>query len=689
MPERSSREGPQRLRTLRQVFLRPAVLAGWLIAWPAAPAAGQVECAPWGNLTGMRVDGQLFAFETSLRAVRPDWSGFTPTVKYKQKPRYQREGARQTVQSKLEGGLAFTQEVEDAGRGEARIHLQITAESELDVAGVYFCVDLPACDFAGATLEVTTPPEGEPARTSLGSDAPAGKPLLGATGSGVRVVSARRRFEITSAGATEILVRRDRTDHPTWLNDPQIRHSFVDDGADRSDVGFQVYFALLTGSAARGRTASCTFTLKADGEIDREPVHLRVDATRPGRVFEGVGGNFRLQFPRTDPQVIEYNLDNLRVGWGRVAMPWNNWHRDENNDPLAAARTGRLSQDVRQAMEMGRTLRQRGVPVIVSAWTPPGWAKTVEPQPAGQRGTPLNPAKMEAICESIGKYLLFLKERYGVEAPYFSFNEPEEGVDIRQTAEEHRAFVKAMGARLNTMGLATKMLLGDTAHFTPKAHGFIEPVLEDPEAARHVGAIAFHTWRGCPERDLALWVRSAKRLNVPLIVTEAGPDAHAHEYPDLFLEPSFQLQEIDLYVRVCALAEPLSIMQWQLTTDYSVLAGGGVYGGDGPLRPTQRFWNLKQLGATPPGAFALPITCDRPAVSCAAFGDISRGAWAIHVVNTGPQREATLEGLPEAVRELRLYVTDRSRGMAPGETVPVSGGRARFVLPALSFTSLH
>jgi hypothetical protein len=37
------------------------------------------------------------------------------------------------------------------------------------------------------------------------------------------------------------------------------------------------------------------------------------------------------------------------------------------------------------------------------------------------------------------------------------------------------------------------------------------------------------------------------------------------------------------------------------------LTAGGVYGGSGPLKPTQRFWNLKQLGATefvlPPASF--------------------------------------------------------------------------------------
>lgn len=47
----------------------------------------------------------------------------------------------------------------------------------------------------------------------------------------------------------------------------------------------------------------------------------------------------------------------------------------------------------------------------------------------------------------------------------------------------------------------------------------------------------------------------------------------------------------------------MSILQWQLTANYSVLAGGGIFGNEGPLQPTQRYWNLKQLGSTPAGAY--------------------------------------------------------------------------------------
>ena len=174
---------------------------------------------------------------------------------------------------------------------------------------------------------------------------------------------------------------------------------------------------------------------------------------------------------------------------------------------------------------------------------------------------------------------------------------------------------------------------------------------------------------------------------MPLLVGEGSTDAGAWRYPAIFAEPAFALQEIELYVRMLAISQPRSILQWQLTADYSLLAGGGVFGDSTALRPTQRFWNLKQLAASPRGFF-LPVGCESPAVACAAIGDIAGGRYALHVVNTGAAREAVVAGLPPELTELRLFVTDARRGMAEGERVPVSGGTARFPLAATSFTTV-
>jgi hypothetical protein len=187
---------------------------------------------------------------------------------------------------------------------------------------------------------------------------------------------------------------------------------------------------------------------------------------------------------------------------------------------------------------------------------------------------------------------------------------------------------------------------------------------------------------------LSNWADAARQLNVPLVVGEGGVDAQAFQYPDIFNEPAFAQNEIDTYVRSIAVAHVRSILQWQLTADYSLLTGEGIYGTEGRLRPTQRFWNLKQLGMVPAGSFIYPCKCDNEEITCAAFGDVADGNYAVHMVNNGASRSVTLTGLPEGVREFRVYVTDKKREMDEAKRVHVTNGSATITLEGFAFTSL-
>ena len=77
----------------------------------------------------------------------------------------------------------------------------------------------------------------------------------------------------------------------------------------------------------------------------------------------------RYELP-ADPATIAYNIQNLRVAWARLEMPLSSWQTGETADPTA----GPLSDKVRQAMEMARTLAQKKIPMIISDWSAPGWA---------------------------------------------------------------------------------------------------------------------------------------------------------------------------------------------------------------------------------------------------------------------------------------------------------------------------
>jgi hypothetical protein len=268
----------------------------------------------------------------------------------------------------------------------------------------------------------------------------------------------------------------------------------------------------------------------------------------------------------------------------------------------------------------------------------------------------------------------------------FSFNESDLGINIRQTGEEHAALIKGLGSYLVSRGLKTKMLLGDNSDAT--TYRFIDPALNDPATYPYIGAVSFHSWRGWEKETLQHWADAATQLKLPLLVGEGSIDAAAWNYPAIFEEPVYAMDEINLYIRLLAICQPASILQWQLTSDYSPLAGGGIFGNNSPLHPTQRFWNLKQLASTPEGLKALSLTCDRPLISGAALGDGNKQVYAIHLVNNGASRTAVLSGLPPSVASLRIYVTNKNKNMEEGKRVAVKNGKASFQMESASFITI-
>ncbi|MDR1779979.1 MAG: hypothetical protein LBR50_04505, partial [Tannerella sp.] len=247
--------------------------------------------------------------------------------------------------------------------------------------------------------------------------------------------------------------------------------------------------------------------------------------------------------------------------------------------------------------------------------------------------------------------------------------------------------IKTLGKYFAERGLATKMLLGDNSDAT--TFDFILPALNDPATHPYIYAVSFHSWRGCDDQTLQKWAWAAQQLNLPLIVGEGSTDAAAWRYSQIFVEPTFALYEINLYTRICAICQPQSILQWQLTADYSLLWGDGIYNSTGALRPTQRFWNLKQLAATPEQSFALPFICTREDVNPAVFGNISRGQYVVHAVNNGAARQATIKGLPiTKASKITVYATSSTLNMVEQKNWKLTDGQLQLTYPEMSFVSI-
>ncbi len=585
------------------------------------PAAVHTEVMAWSNITGVRLNGELIDFESTLRVGKPDGEMEKSGREKQNGIRYMREGNSQTTITPMHGA-EFVQTVTDVDMHTVRLNWKAEAKEDLD-EGAYFCMSFGPQHYAKAKIK--------------------------ASGKKVTVTAPERQLTLLFDKAVPMSVR--------------------------DEDGCKVLYVTLLPTLKKDQTQELSAELSVDGTQHHETAEIKIDTTEPGRVFTGFGGNFRIQNIQKDPTVIDYCLKNMRIAFGRVEMPWMLWDM-----------AGTDHEHVVRSAEMARRLKQIGMPVIVSCWFPPMWAGDQTTRSDGTAWAfALKASEQERIYASLADYLVFLKKDYGVEADYFSFNESDLGIDVVFTPEEHRDFIKGFGQYLADRGLKTLMLLGDNSDAT--TFDFILPALNDPSARRYIGAISFHSWRGCDDATLRKWAEAARQINVPLIVGEGSTDAAAYQYPAIFNETTFALYEINLYVRLCALAQPLSILQWQLTSDYSVLWGDGIFWSEGPLRPTQRFFNLKQLSMTPADAFAIPSDCNKANVNVASFVKLATGETALHIVNNGAACQTHVSGLPAGTRQAVVYVTN-SQQHAEAQLLQVADGELTVSLPAESFVTI-
>ncbi|MGN6540606.1 MAG: hypothetical protein ACTHKY_07335 [Ginsengibacter sp.] len=615
---------------------------------------------PWGNISGIRIDGQLMKIESSLIVVKND-STIQATGKERQRPQFIREGNLQIVTTNIDS-IYFKETVEAVGKSTANVNIKVASKANEALQGIYFSFLLDEKDYPNGSAKIDN---SKPTQLS-------GNALMQyfeKPAKTIDFISKKQQLKVTFSEPVSVIIK---------------------DYLIKDSKGLQVFIPIETGDMKTGDSLEKSFTINVSGTIDKSPVHLTLNTAKTGRPFIGFGGNFRLQNAKTDPQVIDYCLKNLDVRFSRVEMPWQLWQPGLNENPIAQANAGKINEHVQKSMEMAQRLYQMGIPVILSAWSAPAWAVVGKPKYGpdanGVWGNPLDSTKTNEIYKSIADYIEYLKEKYGVEIALFSFNESDLGINVRQTGEQHDQLIKGLGGYFVSRGLKTKMLLGDNSDAT--TFDFIKPALDDPAALPFIGAISFHSWRGWDKETLQKWADAATELKRPLIVAEGSIDAQAWGYPAIFQEPEYGLDEINLYTRLLSICQPEAILQWQLTADYSPLAGGGVFGDTGPLRPTQRFWNLKQFASTPKGLKAMELKCNDATVSAAALGDNVNNIYAIHLVNNGASRKVILTGLPARIKSFKVFITDKNDSMKQQHSIPVSNGKAEFILKETSFTSL-
>ena len=117
----------------------------------------------WGNITGIRVEGQLMEFESSLRVVEKGWMHYSATGKEKQQPKYDRDGLKQIITTGM-NGFRFSEIVEESGKGLASVTIKSNSPvTDTLIEGVFFCIDLPGKYYSDSKIKFI---KGSPAARS-------------------------------------------------------------------------------------------------------------------------------------------------------------------------------------------------------------------------------------------------------------------------------------------------------------------------------------------------------------------------------------------------------------------------------------------------------------------------------------------------------------------------------------------
>ena len=650
--------------------LTPALLL--LAALPllstCACAAETVVTDGSGRITALYAGGESVSVETNVRVPLKGW-GRLPGLTEARDVKRSQEGGRRTWVGRIEldpgKSYRYEEALTETADG-ARLDIQVTADADVDIEGVFLWIDVPIAVFAGGACDLGG------AVTTMPVDKPEARHFARAQTDAITLAdaAAKTTLSVTLDRALPVVVQDNREWNGTTYS----------------------AFCQLAPSLKAGESTALSVTFALANQPDTSPARLTLDAAKVRYRLHGFGGNycFGIESP-----ITQYTLANLQQGWARTEMTPYEWEpENDNDDPTSTNWDYLKSQDkpdsnLRREFQLAEQIQDKGIPYVISIWGMPMWI--YDPPATSVRGGRRKIAadKWDEALECLGSYLVYARDQYGVEPDLFCFNEANIGVDVWLTPEEHRDAIKRLGAHFAKLGLKTKMLLADATG--PRGtHTYAEAAANDPEAMQYVTAVAFHSWGGGSPQDYAAWGDLAEGLKLPLLVTELGVDAGAWRSAayDSF---HYALREVQMYQELLLYARPQGTMQWEFTSDYGICKVQKDDAGNETVVPTVRFHFVKHFcNLTPLNADALTTTSDRDKVLFTAFSGEQDGkrVYTLHLANLGAERSVVLEGVPAEVQQLRAVGTDETRAFAELQPVTPNSGTVQMVLPALSLTTL-
>ena len=437
-------------------------------------------------------------------------------------------------------------------------------------------------------------------------------------------------------------------------------------------------------------------------------IRIQINPSQQYQQIQGFGVNFTGPYFRSDQKAMfDQLIDDLGVSMFRVVpyLVYSNWEETNDNDDPNSMNweyyNDRYSTPIFEATWNGlRYLNSRGIrPVIALMGPVPGWMtddkvsppkhRVCQPNvPADQQGH-LSPKMYDEFAEEVVSMVVYARNQAHIDFDYFSpFNEtdcyPPEGPRI--DPDEAPKVLDAVARRLKKEGLGdVRLTVADNAVIT---NNYTEPILQDEELMKQVGALTFHTYEEHSVGPQVERVKASKYPQEPVWLTEYG------DLNDLDKTFENQWKHFSLLTNRRALTAlnqgASAIFYFDAFDDYEECAKRMCYYGlfrsaSHIYAPKKSYYATRQLyHFVRPGWRRIGISSDAPGLTVSAFRGTSPGSTVVVGVKEGGPNHLKVE-FPLTAGPVPanwdLYETTRELDCQKVGTVPVRNGVAEIELP--------
>lgn len=393
----------------------------------------------------------------------------------------------------------------------------------------------------------------------------------------------------------------------------------------------------------------------------------------------------------TDPSVYDLAFDELGTTHVRMVTEFDAWElRNDDEDPqhinwaYFETRFEGSDNDSRRVQSdfdmLEKISAKYGKEIMVGIWDVPNWMVS-DSTKTDHRDLPYT--LHEEFAESVAAYLLWARDRRGVHIPEIVLANEPNGFLVEYTPEELRDLIKTVGQRFEREGLETRIIAPDLAspYYDPEV--WVTTLLEDSAAAKHLGAISYHTYYVSegPDRWNAEFARIAELAashNLPVYFTEVGTTPW--NIPNETWEWAFECAQ--MWHNLLTVGQANLAHQWALLgKDYAINP-------DATRNPI--FYALQQFFLhIPPGAVRLGVTSEHEDLLVSAFRHEGSGQVTLVFINraaTDLQANVVLEGL--AVPSVTVYRSGAEDQHVDLGSYEIKNGGLAIAIPANSIVTL-